>query len=267
MSYIAPFLSRDDLPFAGIPAWKDIESTLEAGSFPHCWAVVAPPIWHASLLDAMARMYLCDSGKGDDDCGSCRGWSRADGTENSLRHPDLIVTGEFGKAPNIEACRALIKELPLMPVVAKRRLGVVLTADKLLVQAANSLLKIAEEPPMHAGLLFLLEGNDFLPTLRSRSRFTTLAAPLSFSAKPLPEGEGEWFSWLEGAKEEADIPGLLASWASALLQEGDLERAARVEKLRLLTLQKNLSQNMLCDLIILTLKEEIPFEHIFGGIW
>jgi hypothetical protein len=39
-----------------------------------------------------------------------------------------------------------------------------------------------------------------------------------------------------------------------------------VEKLRLLVLQKKLSHAMTCDLLILTLKEELPFEHIFSGI-
>jgi DNA polymerase-3 subunit delta' len=224
----------------------------------------------------MSRMALCDAGKGGDECEGCRGWSRRnkeDGESGGVRldsHPDLTVVGGFEKAGNIEACRALIKELMLKPVVAKRRLGVVLAADKLLIHAANSLLKIAEEPPSHACLLFLLEGNDFLPTLRSRSRFTALAAPLSFAAAPMPETEEEWLEWLESmgkTKEEAvDIAGLLSSWTSFLLERGELERSARVERLRLLVLQKKLSHAMTCDLLTLTLKEELPFELIFDGI-
>jgi DNA polymerase-3 subunit delta' len=221
-------------------------------------------------------MALCGAGRGDDGCEGCRGWIRQskDGGEGDVlrsvgRHPDLTVVGTFDKAGNVEACRALIKELMLKPAAAKRRIGVVLAADKLLIHAANSLLKIAEEPPSHACLLFLLEGNDFLPTLRSRSRFTTLAAPLSFSAAPMPETEAEWLEWLESmgkTKEEVDVAGILSSWTSSLLDKGKLGLAARTERLRLLVLQKKLSQTMMCDLLILTLKEELPFEHIFGGI-
>jgi DNA polymerase-3 subunit delta' len=215
----------------------------------------------------MSSLYLCDEGKGGDDCEGCRSWRR-DG-QGALVHPDLTVVGEVDKAGNVEACRALIKELFLKPVAAKRRLGVVLAADKLLVHAANSLLKVAEEPPLHACLLFLLEGDDFLPTLRSRSRFTALravATPSSFEPRPAPQGEAEWLQWLANLKDGEEIPSLLSSWASYFLQAGDLESAARVEKLRLLVLQRKLSQTMVCDLLILTLKEELPFEHIFGGL-
>jgi DNA polymerase-3 subunit delta' len=218
-------------------------------------------------------MALCDAGKGGDGCEGCRGWSRPDPQGGGLlrldRHPDLTVVGEFDKAGNIEACRALIKELMLKPVVAKRRLGVLLAADKLLIHAANSLLKVAEEPPSHACLLFLLEGSDFLPTLRSRSRLTTLAAPLSFSAVPMPGTEAEWLEWLESmgkTKEDPGVADFLSSWTSSLLEKGELGLAAKAEKLRLLVLQKKLSPAMACDLLILTLKEELPFEPIFGGV-
>jgi hypothetical protein len=259
---------------AEIPAWREVEETFTSGSVPHCWAVSAPLAWQEAVLSAMSRMALCDSGRGCGSCEGCRGWIRPDpeggsGLRHLGRHPDLAAAGEFDKAANIEDCRALIRELALKPVAAKRRLGVVPAADKLLIHAANSLLKTAEEPPSHACLLFLLEGSDFLPTLRSRSRFTTLAAPLSFSAAPVPETEAEWLEWLEGmgkAKEEADIAGLLSSWTSFLLEKGELEPAARAERLRLLVLQKKLSQTMACDLLILTLKEELPFEPIFGGV-
>jgi DNA polymerase-3 subunit delta' len=273
VSDLAFVLNRSDLPFAELPAWRDALATFASGSVPHCWAVAAPAEWHGLLRDAMAGLYLCDTGRGGDDCAGCRGWSRngqvRDGqgrdSQGILAHPDLTVVGEIDKAGNIEACRALIKELFLKPVVAKRRLGVVLAADKLLAHAANSLLKIAEEPPLHACLLFLLEGDNFLPTLRSRSRFTVLGGASPFEPRPAPRGEMEWLQWLNDLKDDEDIPSLLSSWTSHFLQTGNLESAVRAEKLRLLVLQKRLSQTMTCDLLILTLKEELPFEHIFDG--
>ncbi|MCL1940816.1 MAG: hypothetical protein FWG09_02655, partial [Synergistaceae bacterium] len=60
---------------------------------------------------------------------------------------------------------------------------------------------------------------------------------------------------------------LLSSWTSHFLQAGDIEAAARTDRLRLLVQQKKLSQTMVCDLLTLTLKEELPFEPIFGGFW
>jgi DNA polymerase-3 subunit delta' len=263
VSDLAFILNRSNLPFGELPSWHDVLATFAKGSVPHCWAVAAPAEWHASLRDALSRLYLCDAGQGGDGCQGCRGWLR--NPQGLLAHPDLTIVGEIDKAGNVEACRALIKELFLKPAAAKRRLGIVLAADKLLAHAANSLLKIAEEPPTHACLLFLLEGDNLLPTLRSRSRFTTLTAPLSSVSSPMPCEEREWLQWLQNLKDGDDIPGLLSSWTEHCLQGGDLESAAKAEKLRLLVLQKKLSQTMACDLLILTLKEELPFEHIFGG--
>jgi DNA polymerase-3 subunit delta' len=262
VSDFAFVLNDSDLPFAKLSSWRDILAAFVSGAVPHCWAVSAPAEWHASLRDAMSGLYLCDTGKGGDRCEGCLGWRRNE--QGVLGHPDLTVVGEIGKAGNIEACRALIKEFSLKPVAAKRRLGIVLAADKLLANAANSLLKTAEEPPAHACLLFLLEGDDFLPTLRSRSRFTALGAPSSFEPSPAPLGEMEWLQWLQNSKE-GDIAACLSSWTEHCLRAGELESAARMEKLRLLVLQNKLSQTMTCDLLILTLKEELPFEHIFGG--
>jgi DNA polymerase-3 subunit delta' len=216
-------------------------------------------------------MYLCDSGREDDGCNGCGGWSSPAGRE--FVHPDLIVAGTLEKAANIDACRALIRELALKPVTAKRRLGAFPAADKLLPSAANSLLKTAEEPPSHACILFLMEGDDFLPALRSRSRFTVLTVPPSFAAGPMPANDGEWLLWLERlkgeGKEDADISACLFEWASYAMRAGraGLKTAARIEKLRLLIEQKKLSQSMVCDLLILTFREDLPFEHTFGGIW
>jgi DNA polymerase-3 subunit delta' len=211
----------------------------------------------------MARLYLCDAGKSGDGCAGCEGWVRD--RDGVFRHPDLFVVGELDKAANIDACRGLIHDLSLRPVTARRRLGVLPAADKLLLPAANSLLKIAEEPPSHACLLFLIERGGFLPTLRSRSRLTVMAAASSVEPRPVPTGEADWLDWLGSAKNEEDMGGMLASWTAHLLRRGDPESAARTERLRLLVSQKKLSQTMVCDLLILTLKEGLPFEHIFGG--
>jgi len=249
--------------FEVLPAWKSVTDAFQKGAIPHCWAVKAPLEWHGGLLKAMSRFFLCNSGSGCGYCGGCRGWGRED-ERGISSHPDVIIAGEFDKACNIDACRSMIKELSMKPVTAVRRLGVLLAADKLLVGAANSLLKIAEEPPSHANLLFLMEGDSFLPTLRSRSRMTALAVPPSFAASPMPSNEAQWAELcnLKGGEDA-----LLSSWTSHFLQAGDVKTAARTDRLRLLVQQKKLSQNMIYDLLILTLKEELPFEPISGSFW
>lgn len=232
-------------PFGELPSWRALVREFEAGDVPHCRAVSAPLAWHGALLEALARLYLSVGAVGEG-------------------HPDLFVAGEVGKAPNIEVCRSMIQELALKPVRAVRRLGAVMAADRLLLPAANSLLKLAEEPPSHACILFLLEGNALLPTLRSRARFTALAGPMDVPSATPPRGGAEWLHWVEEAKDAAGIAGDLASWSAHALRSGDVERAARLDRLRVIAEAGKLSVPALCDLLTLALREELPFEHLFG---
>ena len=236
-------------PFEALRAWRTLEEEFAAGDVPHCRAVSAPIAWHPVLLERLARLTL---NVGPDAPSPVR-----------EGHPDLVVAGEVGRAPDVAACRALIQDLALKPAASVRRLGVVLSADQLLPPAANSLLKLAEEPPSHACLLFLLEGGVILPTLRSRARFTVLAAPAAAEGAALPSSDGEWLAWVEGARG-GDVPvvAALATWA---LRRGDAPQAAKLDRLRTIAETKNLSVPMLCDLLILALREELPFEHLFGN--
>ena len=237
------------LPFGGMPAWRGLVAEFEAGDMPHCRAVSAPLAWHAALLERIACLCLEVEAISQDG------------------HPDLLVAGEFDKAPDIAACRGLIRDLPLKPVSAPRRLGVVLAAGRLLLPAANSLLKLAEEPPSHACILFLLEGGNLLPTLRSRARFTVLSQNLETEAAPPPMSDAEWLEWLPEAKDAAVVAIALASWGTWAQRRGDALLAAKLERIRLIAETKNLSAPMLCDLLILALREELPIEHLFGDFW
>ncbi|MCR5346805.1 MAG: hypothetical protein K6E38_03430 [Fretibacterium sp.] len=249
-----PDFAADVAPFEPLPAWRGVVRESKMGSIPHCRAVSAPLEWHPALLERLARLTL----EVGPDAPS----------PVETGHPDLLVAGEVNKAPDIAACRTLGQELALKPVSAPRRLGVVMAADRLLLPAANSLLKLAEEPPSHACILFLLEGDGLLPTLRSRARFTALSVPLEVEAVPPPEKDAEWVAWIEGAKtkDALTVASELGGWAAWALSRGDFPQADRLEQLRLLAGTKNLSVSMLCDLLILALREELPFEHLFGDI-
>ena len=81
------------------------------------------------------------------------------------------VIGDPAKANYEGSCRWLIENFALMPMESKRRFAVVRCADKLNVQAANSLLKLAEEPPNHGVILFLMEDGRFGGLVRECSPF------------------------------------------------------------------------------------------------
>ncbi|MBQ3398828.1 MAG: hypothetical protein IJG51_08060 [Synergistaceae bacterium] len=241
------------LNLASNVAWQEILHETDAGNIPHCRAISAPVSVHAEIIETLSRLIL----------GSYR-----------PSHPDLLIIGtadkappigEYGK-PNYEySCRWLIENIAMRPMESKRRLAVIECADKLNKSAGNSLLKLAEEPPEHAYLLFLMEdGRLFLPTLKSRSRFTAITSNEYAGAQRMPLDSREWTEWLTKARKSTNdndtITPDLEAWGSYALETGNIELAERIEKLRIISTRKNLSVPMLCDIIILALKEGIEID-------
>ena len=157
---------------------------------------------------ALARELLCAAGSAGA-CGVCTHCRKLDAA--ALLHPDLTVlhpqggkeepaalpAGESGSAAldlhalqdevrrhptwriPAEAARRRLAQLYLSPAASRRRILLVLAADRLNEESANALLKVLEEPPARAGILLLSENAAaLLPTIRSRCRsfrFATLA--------------------------------------------------------------------------------------------
>ena len=217
--------------------WQEILRETRAGNIPHSRAISAPSEWHQEIITEYAGLILGAYRPG---------------------HPDLLIIGTEDKAANIDTCRDFMGDIALKPLETQKRLGVILSADTLNKNAANSLLKLAEEPPDHAVLLFLMtDGEYFLPTLRSRSRFSTIKADIRTEPRKIPENPSEWIAWLDSArKNDVDAIALeLESWANYAADMNKFDLAERIYTLKLITEKKNLSVPMLCDLILLTLKE------------
>ena len=246
--------------FSSNVAWLEVIRETEAGNIPHTRAISAPSKYYPEIIETLSRLIL----------GSYR-----------PSHPDLLIIGTYDKPPAIgdpekpnyeSSCRWLIENIALRPMESSRRLGVILCADKLNKAAGNSLLKLAEEPPGFAYLLFLMEdGKLFLPTLRSRSRFVTISVSESIQPKRIPLDAHEWAQWLsESRKSTSDndtITPDLESWTQYAVDGGNIDLAEKIEKLRIISSRKNLSVPMLCDIIILALMEgNAEIEYILDDI-
>ena len=231
--------------------WQGILRETQAGDIPHCRAIASPLKWHEEIYTTLAKIII---------------------GEFNTSNPDLLIAGTLEKAPNIDECRQLIEDISLKPLgKTQRRFGVINRADKLLLPAANSLLKLAEEPPEYACLLFLMEdGRLFLPTLRSRSRFSVLISEEKSESYGMPAKISEWIDWLAGKKKGTQAEEViqdLEAWANFAVNNGDFVRAERVYRLKVIAEKKNLSVPMLCDMILLTLREEnIDIDDIFNDL-
>ncbi len=93
-------------------------------------------------------------------------------------HPDVLVIPPDPPQLLIKLgqVRTVIREIYRMPAEAKRAVYI-FTSAAFMKEAANSLLKILEEPPAHASIFLLAENTgELLPTIRSRASIARLGA-------------------------------------------------------------------------------------------
>ncbi len=230
---------------------------------PQCRAIVAPVKWHEEIIKGFAKKILGEY-------------------KNSENDPNFIIAGSFEKAADVNTCRNLIDAIKIKPLNSRYKLIFIISADKLLLPAANSLLKITEEPPGYARIIFLMEdGKKFLPTLKSRSRYDVLTDDENnFNESGIlktPVNKSDWLKWLsENNKNKAElninkICDDLNGWVNYEIENKNLNLALKLEKIKLLASKNNLSVLMLQDLIILALIENDKnnnnnFERIFNDL-
>ena len=145
-------------------------------------------------------------------------------------HPDVLVIPPDPPQLLIKVgqVRTLISEIYRMPAEARRAMYI-FTSAAFMKEAANSLLKVLEEPPAHATIVLLAENTgELLPTIRSRAGIFRLGAIpveqieqlLTARRKELKPTERMLVARLaEGAVGRAlgfDLAGWLASRADAL---------------------------------------------------
>jgi len=93
-------------------------------------------------------------------------------------HPDVLILPPDPPQLLIKLgqVRTLIQRAHYLPAEAPRRIFI-LTAANMMTEAANSLLKILEEPPDSVHILILAENpGELLPTIRSRCALVRLGA-------------------------------------------------------------------------------------------
>ena len=146
------------------------------------WANLAHPferLPHALLLHGLpglgkrrfalqlAQVLLCQAPQINTACGQCHSCQLfAVGT-----HPDLerVSPLDDAKTISVDQIRALNHFLFLRPHTAARKVVIIEPAETMNIHAANSLLKLLEEPPLDSILLLVTSRPARLPaTLRSR---------------------------------------------------------------------------------------------------
>jgi DNA polymerase-3 subunit delta' len=114
----------------------------------------------------LAERLLCQQRtKNNENCGQCQSCLMF----KKNYHPDLLIVESQEKSISIEQIRQLINFFSLKPILASLKIAIIDEAEKLTVEAQNSLLKILEEPYFN-DLIILITAypQKLLPTIKSR---------------------------------------------------------------------------------------------------
>jgi DNA polymerase-3 subunit delta' len=150
-----------------------LQLSLQKGRLPNSLLFAGPEgVGKRRTAFVLAKALCCRSREGDscDACNTCRLIDKA-AREGKNHHPDVIEIGPERDVIKIEKMRELKSLAYLRPIMGERRVFLVDQAETLNEEAANSILKVLEEPPSFTHIILITSNLDrILPTIRSRCR-------------------------------------------------------------------------------------------------
>lgn len=153
---------------------KTLQKSLQQGQIAHAYLFSGPPGSGKKMLSRLFAQALNCAGSTEIPCGKCMSCRKT----ISGNHPDLVSLAPQGSTLKIEQVRDIQESLYFRTSEGRFKVCLIHEADRLTLPAANSLLKILEEPP--GELVFILLSSRpwaLLATMVSRC--------VHFSVKPL----------------------------------------------------------------------------------
>lgn len=202
----------------------------------HAYLFVGPTgVGRFDAALAFAQLLNCDRAAEGDACGECRACKLI----ASGQHPDArVVDVDRGRLLDpedttrtgigIKQVLALRREVVYPPYEGGWKVYIFVNADQMTAEAANSLLKVLEEPPPRVVLVLIAESTvPLLPTVVSRCqlvRFTLIPTPTIERALidrfGVPKGRARFIATLAGGQL-----GRAVTWATS---DDALQRRERV---------------------------------------
>jgi DNA polymerase-3 subunit delta' len=137
----------------------------------HAYLFVGPTgIGKKEIALQLAKALNCSGSETQEACDQCTSCAKL----ASHNHPDVTVLEPEGSAIGIDSIRSINKDVVYRPYEGEKSVYIISEAEKMTEDAANSLLKVLEEPPPYV-LLLLLTSNPqaLLPTILSRVQKVT----------------------------------------------------------------------------------------------
>ena len=115
----------------------------------------------------LAKSLFCTDKQGVLPCESCRSCKLIDQEE----YPDVTIVRPINQIIKTERIRELVGQFSQSGIESQRQVFIIEQADKMHLNAANSLLKVIEEPQSEVYIFFLTNDEvKILPTIRSRTQ-------------------------------------------------------------------------------------------------
>lgn len=158
-----------------ISAKRMLQNSLRNDKISHAYIFSGPVgTGRKQAAYALAMAIYCSVNK-DDACGHCLECRKVE----HGNHPDLSYIEPDGASIKIDQIRELQKEFAYRATSSETKIYILDQADKMTVQAANSLLKFLEEPVSRVVAILITEnGQALLSTIQSRAQW------ISFTPMP-----------------------------------------------------------------------------------
>jgi DNA polymerase-3 subunit delta' len=205
-----------------------LDYSLKANAIAHAYLLVGPQhVGKGTLAINLAQALNCDGSEVP--CGECRSCQRI----REGKHADITPIGLDSRTEiGIDDIRGLQRLANLPPYEGKCKVFIIDEAEYLSTEAANSLLKILEEPPPRVvWLLLAAEEERLLPTIISRCQRLELKSVPSERVQEI---------LVNSYNVDADRANLLTQlchgrlgWALSALADCDIleQRSQRIDRL------------------------------------
>lgn len=147
---------------------KILQNSLRSNRISHAYIFHGPiGSGREKMAEAFLQAVFCENGT-DDSCGTCLECRKIE----HHNHSDIHWVEAETNTIKIDQIRELQKRLSFRSTSSKLTAYVIKAADRMTIQAANSLLKVLEEPGIPVLAILITEnGHALLPTIQSRSQW------------------------------------------------------------------------------------------------
>ena len=184
---------------------ETFQQILESGRLNHAYLFSGNFSSFAMAL-TLSQSLFCENRQGDWPCGTCRACRLIESEDFS----DVTVVRPVNGIIKTERIRELVRNFSQSGMEGNRQVFIICDADKMHVNAANSLLKVIEEPQSEI-YIFLLTADEhlMLPTIKSRTqifhfRKNQVALQHQLEEAGLIKSQAELLAAYSQTQEEAD---------------------------------------------------------------